>query len=106
MQKRSTDLEDYAEYAMQESTSVTAALVHRSLNQSICVVFFALSVGACLSSTHAADAVISQSRHPATESDLRSWLTNMVGYHRFTPEEVHVATGLTLPEIDAAVQRF
>jgi hypothetical protein len=42
----------------------------------------------------------------AASDDLRSWLTSMVGYHHFTPDEVHAATGLTLPEIDAAIKRF
>jgi hypothetical protein len=80
--------------------------MHRLLNQLICLVGLAFSIGACLSPVHADDAVTSQARRPATDSGVSDWLTNMVGYHRFTLEEVHSATGLTLPEIDAAIKRF
>lgn len=45
-------------------------------------------------------------RAPADEAELRSWLENMVWHHRFTTAEVRGATGLTLADIEAALQRF
>ena len=45
-------------------------------------------------------------RRPSNEEDLRTWLENMVLFHRFTPDEVSMATGLTLDEISAALRRF
>ena len=45
-------------------------------------------------------------RRPTDDTDLRSWLENMVVFHRFTPAEVSAATGLTLDEINAALRRF
>jgi hypothetical protein len=50
--------------------------------------------------------LVANARKIVGEHALRDWLTNMVSYHRFTPEEVRAATGLTLPEIDAALKRF
>jgi hypothetical protein len=72
--------------------------------------FSTIAFGLAFASAHSIancdDAIISNVRHVTFDIDLRSWLTNMVGYHHFTPEEVHAATGLTLPEIDAAIKRF
>lgn len=48
----------------------------------------------------------SEGRRPENDDQLRYWLTNMVAYHGFTPDEVHTATGLTPQEIDAALKRF
>jgi hypothetical protein len=45
-------------------------------------------------------------RKPASDSELRSWLENMIVFHRFTPGEVSAATGLSLPEVDRAIRRF
>ncbi len=50
--------------------------------------------------------IAAESRRPENDEQLRYWLTNMVAYHRFTPDEVHAATGLALPEVDAALKRF
>ena len=46
------------------------------------------------------------SRRPADDEDLRYWLENMVGAHRFSSEEVVAATGLSRDEVDGAVKRF
>ncbi|MAV36520.1 MAG: hypothetical protein CMJ59_13815 [Planctomycetaceae bacterium] len=48
----------------------------------------------------------SNARKPASDEDLRFWLTNMVAHHGFTRAEVGAATGLTSEVIDAAVKRF
>lgn len=45
-------------------------------------------------------------RRPASDSDLRAWLENMVWYHQFRDDEIAAITGLTKPEIAAALQRF
>ena len=45
-------------------------------------------------------------RRPANDMDLRSWLENMVVFHRFTPDEVSAATGLTPSEVAAALRTF
>ena len=47
-----------------------------------------------------------QARRPADDRELRSWLENMVWYHRYTPEEIRSATGLGPDEIAAALERF
>jgi peptidoglycan/xylan/chitin deacetylase (PgdA/CDA1 family) len=46
------------------------------------------------------------SRPPRDDADFRHWLENMVWYHRFTVAEIHAATGLAEPAIDAALARF
>ena len=46
------------------------------------------------------------SRRPSDDAELRYWLENMVVFHRFTPEEVAAATGLTTSEVAAAVAKF
>lgn len=46
------------------------------------------------------------SRRPANDGELRSWLENMVWYHRFSTAEIGEATGLSQPEVDAALKRF
>ncbi|MCA9026427.1 MAG: hypothetical protein KDA86_14565 [Planctomycetaceae bacterium] len=48
----------------------------------------------------------SKARHPADDDSLRSWLSNMVWYHRFSEEEITAATGLTSDELKAAKTRF
>lgn len=47
-----------------------------------------------------------ESRPPADDADLRAWLENMVVFHRFTPAEAGLATGLTPAEVEAALGRF
>jgi hypothetical protein len=77
--------------------------MYRSANYACALIAIgALSIGAAFSE----EASVSNGRSVTSDPDLRSWLTNMVGYHRFTLEEVRSATGLTLPEIDAAIKRF
>ncbi len=45
-------------------------------------------------------------RTPPNDTELRYWLQNMLGAHRFSREEVSAATGLTAAEIDAALDRL
>ena len=45
-------------------------------------------------------------RWPRSGKDLKYWLRNMIWYHRFSREEVRLATGLTDGEIRAAQKRF
>jgi hypothetical protein len=45
-------------------------------------------------------------RLPADDANLRYWLENMVVFHRFTPEEVNAATGLSPAEVEAAWRKF
>lgn len=51
-------------------------------------------------------ALLSDPRTPSNDSGLRSWLENMVAFHRFTAGEVSAATGLTLDVIAAALRKF
>ena len=48
----------------------------------------------------------SEARSPRDDEDLRTWLENMVGAHRFTVAEVQAATGLDPDAISAALKRF
>ncbi len=50
--------------------------------------------------------LLTEFRGPADEAELRAWLENMIVAHRFTPEEVNAATGLTLHEVREATRRF
>jgi hypothetical protein len=45
-------------------------------------------------------------RRPLDDADLRYWLTNMIAYHRFTPDELASATGLLAPEVEQSARRF
>ena len=45
-------------------------------------------------------------RPPKDDADLRRWLENMVVSHRFSPQEVTAATGLSATEIAAALTGF
>jgi hypothetical protein len=45
-------------------------------------------------------------RRPENDGELRFWLQNMVWYHRFTPEEIEAAIGLTPAETGAALNRL
>jgi DNA-binding PadR family transcriptional regulator len=47
-----------------------------------------------------------ESRRPQSEDELREWLENTVRHHRYTPEEIRLATGLSDREIAAALERF
>lgn len=47
-----------------------------------------------------------EARPPRDDADLRRWLENMVWHHRYTPAEIHAATGLSEAEIAAALHRF
>jgi hypothetical protein len=47
-----------------------------------------------------------QVREPKDDAELQFWLQNMVWHHGFSHEEINSATGLTKPEIDAALERF
>ncbi|MBI5384484.1 MAG: CehA/McbA family metallohydrolase [Verrucomicrobia bacterium] len=43
---------------------------------------------------------------PPTDDDLRYWLENMTVFHRFTPEEVSAATGLSPAEVSVTLDKF
>jgi hypothetical protein len=49
---------------------------------------------------------LAEPRPPLHEADLRYWLENMVVFHRFAPEEINAATGLSPAEINEALRRF
>ena len=48
----------------------------------------------------------SNARRPPNDEELRFWLENMISHHRFSAEEVSLATGLSPQEIAAAQRRF
>jgi hypothetical protein len=48
----------------------------------------------------------SNTRRPPNDEELRFWLENMISHHRFTTEEVSLATGLSPQEIAAAQRKF
>jgi Carbon-nitrogen hydrolase len=50
--------------------------------------------------------LLTEFRRPSTEAELRFWLENMAVDHRFTPEEISTATGLTLHEAGDALRRL
>ncbi len=50
--------------------------------------------------------LVPNARRPHGEGEMHYWLRNMVVYHRFSTEEVRLATGLTAGEIEAAQGRF
>ncbi len=78
-------------------------MMHRHFQPIMVVGVLFLFVGVI--STKAADES-SQARRPADDASLRTWLQNMVWYHRFSDDEVTAATGLTSEEIKAARQRL
>lgn len=45
-------------------------------------------------------------RKPTGENDLRYWLENMIGHHRFSLPEVSAATGLSTHEVEKAMARL
>lgn len=45
-------------------------------------------------------------RTPRTDAELKTWLQNMVWYHRFTTAEIRAATGLSPQKIAAALKKF
>jgi hypothetical protein len=47
-----------------------------------------------------------ESRLPADNVDLRFWLTDMIAYHGYTPDECAVATGLPADQIAKATRRY
>ncbi len=53
-----------------------------------------------------ADEVRVTPRTPVQDAELRDWLQNMVGHHRYTVDEVTAATGLTTADVTAALQRW
>lgn len=53
-----------------------------------------------------AEAQTDSTRPPASESDLKFWLQNMVWHHQFTHDEIHQVTGLSNEAIDAALKKF
>jgi hypothetical protein len=53
-----------------------------------------------------AEDLVSDPRPPANDHELKTWLENMIWYHRFSDEEIRAATGLTPAEVEAARQRW
>lgn len=53
----------------------------------------------------AAADVSTETRTPTSESELKTWLVNMVAYHRFTPAEIQGVTGLSEEQIRSACQK-
>ncbi len=49
---------------------------------------------------------IAEVRRPSTDADLRFWLENMVWHHRYSPDEIRAATGMSRDEIEAALKKF
>lgn len=49
---------------------------------------------------------LAQPRRPQDDAELKSWLQNMVWYHRYTADEIQSALGLAGDEIAAALRRF
>ncbi|MDZ4780124.1 MAG: hypothetical protein SGJ19_07730 [Planctomycetia bacterium] len=45
-------------------------------------------------------------RPPLDDAELRYWLSNMLGDHRFTAEEAAAATGMSPAEVDTAAERL
>lgn len=45
-------------------------------------------------------------RRPKSEGDLRNWFENMVVFHRFTPAEISLATGLAIHEVPGIIARL
>lgn len=52
------------------------------------------------------DLMVTTPRPPTDEADLKYWLTNMVGYHGFTDDEVSLATGLRPRKVAAERKRL
>lgn len=50
--------------------------------------------------------VTAQARAARDPADLTAWLKNMVHWHRFSPEEVRLVTGLSLAEAEEQVARL
>lgn len=69
-------------------------------------VSFILVLTAAIASGGRTAAAAEESRPPADEAELQQWLINMVGYHRYSLDEVSEATGLSTGEIREALQRF
>lgn len=69
------------------------------LTAALIVLMFATSTGW-------ADDEPGEGRTPANDADLRDWLTNMVGAHRFSVEEAARATGMSNDDVETALKRF
>jgi predicted amidohydrolase len=49
---------------------------------------------------------LAEFRRPETDDEMKYWLENMAVYHRFRPDEISAATGMTLAEISAALRQL
>jgi hypothetical protein len=65
----------------------------------------ALAFAACCCDAQIADKY-SNARPPRDDGDLRFWLENMIWHHRFTTEEVSLATGLSPDAVRKAQQKW
>ncbi|HMJ64074.1 MAG TPA: hypothetical protein VK615_01895, partial [Candidatus Binatia bacterium] len=66
---------------------------------------FALAFAAWCCDAQTADKY-SNARPPRDDEELRFWLENMIWHHRFTTEEVSLATGLSADAVTRAQQRL
>jgi hypothetical protein len=71
-----------------------------------CAIAFAQIFAFSLAAGHLNAQETPDCRKPASETEMRSWLENMVFYHRFTPAEITAATGLSADEVKAALMKF
>jgi hypothetical protein len=49
---------------------------------------------------------LADSRRPTSDTEWKSWLENMLVFHRYSPEEASAATGLTPQEVRSAASRL
>lgn len=67
-----------------------------------------LLIAVMLAAIHlpAAEIVPPNTRRPVNDAELKFWLENMVWHHRFTPDEIAAATGMTAAEIQQATTKL
>jgi hypothetical protein len=68
--------------------------------------FTCCSVASGVIARESGQKIVAEARQPRDANELRTWLENMVGAHRFSVPEVHAATGLDPDAISAALKRF
>lgn len=65
----------------------------------------ALSFYDALDTTDDSEEVVAQSR-PLTPQNREAWLSNMIDDHRYTRDEIRLATGLSIDEAQAEIVRY
>jgi hypothetical protein len=83
--------------------NTTARLLGTFLVIAIC---WAMGASSSDAQPPAANAEQSDPRPNSSDEELRYWLTNMLGDHRFTAEEAAAATGLSSTEVETAAERL